>query len=192
MLSVEENLVGLFYESATNPALWGQALSSFADATNAIDAHIVALDKITGEPTLAVAGSRGQVREMLADYTSHWAARDPLIPRMLSAPKSMGSLMLCHEYLKRREISQSEYYQDFLIPHGLRYQAAWVLEDSPATHAVIGLHRHHAEFERATLERWGTVIGHLQRAVQPAPELSDRGGCARPRGRNDSARRGRH
>ena len=45
-----DRLTGLFYEAAAAPALWSGALAAFADATGAVDAHIIAIDKEAVRP----------------------------------------------------------------------------------------------------------------------------------------------
>jgi DNA-binding CsgD family transcriptional regulator len=160
-----ENLIALFYESAASPSRWGHALTAFANAADALDAHIVALDKTTNEPLLVV-GHRGPLRDILAEHSSGWAVRDPLITGTLSTPMVPGSLMLSQDYLTRAEPAHQAFYQDVLIPRGLRHQAAWILEASPAVHAVVALHRNGPAFNRASLQSWDGVIGHLQRAVR--------------------------
>jgi DNA-binding CsgD family transcriptional regulator len=169
-----DRVIGLFYEAAVTPTLWGDALAALADATGATDAHIIALDKSTGRPILAVAGARGVMREFLKPYFESWATRDPLIPKMISMPKPPGSLMLCHEYLSRREVARNEYFQDFAIPCGVRYQAAWVLEDNSTVHAVVDLTRSKIPFDRALLARWNGIASHLQRAVRMSMRFAEK------------------
>lgn len=166
-------LIGLFYEAATTPALWSEALAAFADAVHASDAHIIALEKGTGRPILAIASPRGILREFLPPYFRFWAARDPLIPKMLVAPKERGTLMLSQEYLSRREVTESDYFQEFAIPGGVRHQAAWVLEDGPQLHAVVDFVRDGTPFERDQLSPWHIVAQHLQHALRLGLQLAE-------------------
>jgi hypothetical protein len=113
------------------------------------------------------------MREYLVDYLKYWAAHDPLIPKMLRAPKPPGALMLSQEYLSSDEVARSDYCQKFMIPGGVQHQAAWVLEDSVEVHAMIDLVRGGpAVFERAHLCELQEVIGHLQRALQMSLQLA--------------------
>jgi DNA-binding CsgD family transcriptional regulator len=159
-------LIGLFYEAAVTPSLWQKALAEFADAAQADDARIIALDKSAGgAPILAVAGARGTSREFRAVH-------DPLIPKMLREPQQPGALMLSQEYLPPDELARSDYCQEPMIPGGVQHQAAWVLEDSVEIHAVIELVRGGPEgFERARLCELQEVIGHLQRALRMSLQL---------------------
>lgn len=104
-------------------------------------------------------------------YEAHYGAIDPRAAVARSLPP--GQWMLCHHRFDERFVQHDEFYQDFLLPEGLRYAAGGSLLHAGGWHYLIGLQRgpERGVFvaeDEALLRR---LTPHLQRAVGLVYEL---------------------
>jgi DNA-binding CsgD family transcriptional regulator len=97
-------------------------------------------------------------------YAEYYHSVDPLYATASPAPTS-ERVMLCHEFVPPESVNKSEFYQDFLIPHEVRYRAGWHLENSSDRLIALGLHRGTLRFERSDLRAWEPVAQHARQAA---------------------------
>lgn len=112
-----DSLVGELYDTMLRPDLL-QATVTNANALLASDlCHIVGLTA-RGTETLRVI-TRENSAGMGDLYASYYAGIDPRRKFMESAP--VGHTYRCASFFDDKFVANSEFYQDFLIPHGFRY-----------------------------------------------------------------------
>ena len=157
--------VGKLYEMALEPQGWGAFLDDFCTLIDAAFAHYVAWDE-RSDATVFSASSRAIPTGSEQVYIEHYGAIDPR--RKLITERADGKWVLCHEQFDERYVSQSEFYQDFLIPVGGRYVAITNLGVVDGVMLGLGMHRGRdrkpfGPREAVWLER---IKPHLQRAAR--------------------------
>jgi hypothetical protein len=105
---------------ALEPQGWSEFLDAFCTLIDAAFAHYVAWDE-RADATIFSASSRWIPTGSEQAYIDHYGAIDPR--RKLVTEQGSGNWVLCNEHFDERYVSQSEFYQDFLIPVGGRYVA---------------------------------------------------------------------
>lgn len=183
-LEQRDQIVSLMYEAAVNPCLWPRALVAFADAARSVELTLAVGDsgKARSASLAKVIFTCGRWEPSVpASYLAHYSKINPMSNAIDQT--SDGDLLVCQEHISDEQVSHSEYYQDFLIANGGRYQGGWVLENNGKRQISLALHRRKARFEREELRPWESVAQHARQAVSLgavlAPSLA-RGELLRP------------
>ena len=157
--------VGKLYEMALEPQGWGAFLDDFCTLVDAAFAHCVAWDE-RSDATVFSASSRAIPTGSEQAYIEHYGTIDP--QRKFITERADGKWVLCHEQFDERYVSQSEFYQDFLIPVGGRYVAITNLGVVDGVMLGLGLHRGRDREPFGPREAvWPERIKpHLQRAAR--------------------------
>jgi hypothetical protein len=161
------------YEAAVSSELWPAALETFADFVQAGGASLMFYDKrsatfsgFTGGPVFTP--------DYSSLYGEYYHRLDPLYESASASPTS-ESVMLCHEFVSEESVAKSEFYQDFLLPHQVRYRAGWHLESSTDQLIALGLHRSKKRFDRNDLGVWESVAQHARHAASLTAKISPLG-----------------
>lgn len=72
------------------------------------------------------------------DYAERYAHLDPRTPAVMAAP--LGQWTHCHDVCTPAFVHTSPFYQEFLIPYGLRWSAGTKLFRASAHTGVLGIH----------------------------------------------------
>jgi DNA-binding CsgD family transcriptional regulator len=139
----------------------------------AVGAHLIVFDKERVMPLSCQVGGPVVAPEFMQRYMRDYACIDPLIPACFHAPVSANA-MLCQEFLSDEAVAKSEFYQDFFIPGGCRYQAGWKLENSRKRMIVLSAHQRKTHFERNQLAPWEPVLEHARHAARLGAEFAPR------------------
>src|SRR5665213_3391888 len=130
--------LGLLYQAATEPELWPAALAAVAKEAGGTFANLFMVDKRAGQAPVSLLGG-DYARESAEPYIQYYHKIDP---RMILAKRMPeGVLYACHHHFDDEWVAHDETYQDFLLPHDIRYTAACTLMDNDQTHAVLGVLR---------------------------------------------------
>ncbi len=153
-----QTAVGKFREAAMLPQLWPQALESLACALRS-DATTLVLAPTT-ESTLIGSTNLEPTRQ---DYFRS-PIPDPRETRV--SPGLREQFMPDFAYFSRQEISRDSYYQEFLAPRGLAWNATAAL--SPGL--LIGFKRgkHRGPYEGADLDALNCALSGLRAASRMA------------------------
>lgn len=117
-MSSNDVLVADLYESVLRPDKIPDVLGRINRNLDCDGIHLVGKDEDAGHVFASmVVGSQISAGER--DYLAHYFRIDPRLPIGQSSPT--GLVVACHDFLDDRFVSRSEFYQDFLIPHGPRY-----------------------------------------------------------------------
>lgn len=117
-MSPKDVLIADLYESVLNPEQIPEVLERINRLLDCDGLHLVGKDEDAGQMFASViVGDRIAGAER--DYLAHYHRIDPRLQIGLSSPT--GVVVACHDVLDDRFVRRSEFYQDFLIPHGPRY-----------------------------------------------------------------------
>ncbi len=107
----------------------------------------------------------------MKSYFAYYHAVDPL--RKIVGTHRDGDLILCvGQYISEEFINKDEFYQDYIIPAGTRYMAAFTFNNSQG---VLTLHTRKRPFERERLEQRAGVMGrHGSQAARLALQFAAR------------------
>lgn len=115
-----DGLLADLYESVLSPGDVPGVIARINSFLDCDGVHLIGWDESRNEVlTSLVVGSHIQGAEVA--YLSHYQAIDPRRKMGLKSPT--GIVVACHDELDDLYVSGSEFYQDFLIPHGPRYVA---------------------------------------------------------------------
>ena len=157
------------YCAALEPRRWGDVLSELAGLFRGDEATLELHDTLAGE--VMFFDSVRADADAFRDYAEHFAAVNPRIPAIAGVPE--GAFFCDYDFYSEREISNSEFYQDFLAPQQLKYLLSSVLVHDDRRLGVIAIHRSsqsgHAKDREADMLR--TLTPHLQRALQLTARL---------------------
>ena len=157
-------LIGLIYDAAAAPDLWPTFLERLAEALE-LRAAIFALnhrgeDGVVGEISLATGMDEGTVRA----YGERYAHINPF--REATEPLPAGAVVASGDMLPDSELVQTEFFNDFYAPAGLRHGVTAVIQnDTDATSAFVGARGpDQSPSGEADLRLVRILTPHLQRA----------------------------
>lgn len=163
-------LVGLIYACATEPARMPEALRLFNELVGGTTAQIFTRDLASG----AILAS--QVADAAHDsvgrhYVSHWGAFDPRTKWF--STRSSNTVLRCHEQFDEAFVTASSFYQDFMVPHGLRWSLMGRFQVEPGIETVIMSMRPGASrpYEPWTANLLLQLLPHFERSSGIAAKL---------------------
>lgn len=160
-----DDLARRFYEAASSGAGWEAALGDMARLLGAKTAAIAISDKKQHAATELLIG--GEIcRDVIALYTERYASMDPASMAVRKLP--IGQVNSCHRYIGANFVARSEYYQDFLIPHGGRYSSGALLFDDGGEWGRLGVQTNARQgpIEGRSFDALVRLTPHIQAAVQ--------------------------
>lgn len=117
-VDVRDSLLASLYGSVLEPDTFLPTLTSINRWLDCDGVHVIGLDRAVSQMLVSmVVGKHLQDAEDL--YKSYYRSIDPRASLPLAS--SPGVLIACHDYFDDQYVKRSEFYQDFLIPHGPRY-----------------------------------------------------------------------
>lgn len=162
---VRDGLIADLYESALSPGDVPGVIARINHFLDCDGVHLIGWDESKNEVLASlVVGSHIQGAEVA--YLSHYQAIDPRRKMGLKSPT--GIAVACHDELDDRYVSGSEFYQDFLIPHGPRYVAGGNIfrEQGRNVHIAFNHLVGRDRFQGAKREALGGMMVHFARWMQ--------------------------
>lgn len=133
-----EDLIASFYDAASGRASWHSALHAIAARLDCALAQIIGVDLRQGRLIFTFEGGSASP-EGVIDYARTYHRIDPHMPRVLVCPP--GTLLAFSREFDAEFIDRHPFYQDFLIPYGVRHTHAAMLHKDELTAAFVGFHR---------------------------------------------------
>ena len=163
--SPSDELFSDFYAAAAGRLSWQQPLDKLAALLGLWVVQIIGVDKRTGAAIFSAESTLPSPLVVL-DYLRRYQTTDPRVALTMATPD--GQWMHCHEHLSKTFVATSEFYQDFLIPHGGRYLSSTKLVDNDETVFMVGLMRGYSSEPLSNAEAaiLSLVQFHLSRAMQ--------------------------
>lgn len=161
-VGTRDGLIADLYESVFSPADVPGVIARINRYLDCDGVHMVGWDESKNEVLMSlVTGNHIQGAETA--YLSHYQFIDPRRKMGLQSPT--GIVVACHDQLDDRYVSASEFYQDFLIPHGPRYVAGGNIfrEQGRNVHVAFNHLVGRDRFEGKKREALGGFMVHLAR-----------------------------
>lgn len=164
-MAEHDKLVGLIYDAALEPARWSDALTVLGKSLGVDACHLVGWQTRTQTDVLGVICDP-YWHKALCEYQAYFGKLDPR--RELASKLGTGRIFACHHYFDETFVNRSEFYQDFLRPHGLRYTLASCLYQDDTLEISLGLIRaaECGPYSDTDQERFTRLKPHIHRAVQ--------------------------
>lgn len=166
-MSQEERLdclIGAIYETTLDSAKWTKVLELMAEYLGAIGGNLFLWDMANKVPLFGA--HYGHAEETADLYNGYYVTLDPRL--QLASTLDVGAWLNCHERFDPAFVRRSEFYQDFLIPSGVRYMIGAKFDESAEMSANIGIHRAPGQmpFGAAELAAAKRIDPHLRHAVR--------------------------
>lgn len=135
-----DEVVGQIYEASHAPTAWPAV---FASLEKLVGVDAWTMMRISHRPEegarfLSIGGTRVSAEAPIR-YESHYGALDPRTDLVQRTPP--GEIYTCVQHFDERFVSRSEFYQDFLLPEGLRYVIGGCAYRADDHDYVFGLQR---------------------------------------------------
>lgn len=162
--SHEDAVAGL-YRAAFYPGEMQKAIAAVAARVGANTFHFLGWDRRRMTTRFNVY-SHAELAKGIEDYAAYYGAIDPRRQMLDSQP--VGGVLACHEHFSNEAVSRDEFYQDFLIPAGIRYVAGARVWSGGNEDFVLGLMRDvgNQPFAAESLAEAEQLVAHLGRASQ--------------------------
>lgn len=161
-----DQLIAALYEAVIDPTKWRETVGLCGYYAGGVDAHMTTIDKHRNIATVVVMAGTMFPLQIPVDYESYYIQIDPHVNILRNS--AINQWNCCHHTSTPNFVDRSEFFQDFLIPRGLRYGLFAVVdedEDSITTFVnlrPLDMKPFEAENQMAA-RRFGS---HLQRALR--------------------------
>jgi PAS domain-containing protein/DNA-binding CsgD family transcriptional regulator len=157
-------VVGALYDAAVEPGRWPAALTAAADLLGATGSQFYFWNKRENMTPFAVVGRLPE--EGNAAYRRHYGAIDTRRQALERVP--VGEVTAYGLDFDEGRFRKSEFFNDFLVPHGVPYVAGGRPFGTADLSAVIAVLRSFRQgpFEPPELSVLGRLVPHLQRAAR--------------------------
>ncbi|WP_368713731.1 helix-turn-helix transcriptional regulator [Paraburkholderia sp. EG287A] len=163
----KDHLIGDLYEAALNQDGFLETIQRVAEWVGADIFHMYSIDVRRNVPRFShytpTATSFGA---MIARYVEYYRDLDPRVNLVYGhAPNTWFA---CQDHFSESYVSRSEFFQDFLIPNGLRYMFGTRIASGGCDDVLVALVRAAGQpaFTKRNRDELTSVSGHLQRAIR--------------------------
>lgn len=179
-MSSTDTLIADLYESVLRPELIPGVLARINTLMDCDGLHLVGKDE-EREVVFASIVIGDRLKEAEHDYLAYFHRIDPRLSIGRSMPT--GLCAACHDYLDDDFVGRSEFYQELLIPHGLRYIVGGNVfrEGSKNIHLVMNHGTGREPFQgekREAIERWMYHLSRWATQLMAADQLRQAVGAA--------------
>lgn len=133
-----DDLIASFYDAASGHASWHRVLHAVANRLDCLVVQIIGVDVQQNRLTFSFEGGDG-APEGVIDYARTYHRIDPHARHL--APQPPGVLVAFSRVFDAELIDSHPFYQDYLIPYGVRHTHAAKLYQDDGTVAFVGMHR---------------------------------------------------
>ena len=161
----EAALIAGFYEAAFDAGRFPDALRRLSEFADGIGSAMLLWDRHMAAPALlANAGHMGA--DASEAYRRHYAQIDPYRP--LVEALAPGRWTRCLDHFDDGFVARSAFFNEYLLPRGIRYIAGARIAADTQFNAFVGIHRRRADapFSADDLQRFERVGRHLARAIE--------------------------
>lgn len=157
------------YEAAVLPEQWPAALAMVSEVVQGRFTHLFLTDVSSGQVTMSALGALpGQDPDPAgeASYISYFSRLDPRLPAIARFP--LGRAVSCTELVNADTVRRSEFFNDFFLPHGVRWTALANFDAGRGTAGTCGVLRRPSApaFDVDDMARFQAMLGHIARATK--------------------------
>ena len=158
-------LVNLIYESIEHNDSWRRFFAEIREVLDLNVVHAMVVDKKHGALSYSHSETTVPIDGELS-YLQKYQFLDPRIATWL--PLGSGEWAHDHEIFDERFVASSEFYQDFLLPHGVRYLSACKIIEDDTLSFTIGLLRSQEQgpLPAENIAFLNKLIPHIRRAAR--------------------------
>ncbi len=163
---VFDEIVGLTYEAAQSPELWGTVLNRIGtciglDAWTFMHMH----DPDDRLELISVGGERMNA-SIFKRYAEKYAAIDPRIP--LVRGTKPGTWVVTEDHFDDRFVERDPFFQEYLIREGRRWDVGGRLFQSNRYETILALSRGHerGRFDRRERQQLHRLLHHISRSLR--------------------------
>lgn len=159
-------LISVLYETVLDSSRWQEAVGLCGKYAGGVDAQLVTIDKNLNAPIASVFAATTFSMERVDDYMNYYIDINPHMTTLRDS--TVDEWLCCHHAFKQHFVDHSEFYQDFTIPNGARYQMnAWI-DNTEDHHSLLSVIRAVGQqpfdnVEQLAAQRFSS---HLQRALR--------------------------
>jgi DNA-binding CsgD family transcriptional regulator len=170
-----DQLIGDLYETALNQDGFLETIQRVAEWVGADIFHMYSVDAHNDVPRFSYYTPQAtNFGAMIARYVEYYRSLDPRVN--LVNGHAANTWFACQDHFNEGYVSRSEFFQDFLIPNGLRYMFGSRIASEGCDDVLVALVRAAGRpaFTQRNREELASVSGHMQRAIrcwQGASEL---------------------
>lgn len=134
-MATKDDLLADLYESALHPDRMQDVFGRINHHLDCDGFHLVGTDEDAGPIRINLTVGP-EVTGAVQAYRGHYSSVDPRFG--LNSPT--GLVLCCHDFADDQFVGRSEFYQDFLIPHGLRYFMGGYIYRNSGRNIIIAFH----------------------------------------------------
>lgn len=164
-------LVGEIYQAGLEPERWPQVLKQLSD-TFAADLACI-YTPIVARPEQSIYLTHNYTEASQIAYSTYYHQHDAWTRSALQkAIYIQGTIAFGEQLVSQQELHRTEFYQDFLKPHGMEWMITTALfdgrhdPDTPATHMTFTRHPQQRAFETDQLALLELLAPHVRRALK--------------------------
>lgn len=154
------SLIGVIYEAGMDFSLWPYLLGRIALA---FDAPSAGMARQGETPSECWGFSSGVEPDYERKYLDYYHNVNPVWQRASSTPA--GTVQTDTMVIPRSELSQTEFFNDFLAPQRMESMLNAVVLMEQGRQTIVSVRRHR-QFETDDVDLYKLLAPHLQRAVQ--------------------------
>lgn len=169
--AVHAEAIAAIYQTVQQPGRLQDALARIGSALGADVVHLVDWDT-RANVALSATISCPQLDLASESYARHYGRIDPR--RLALSERAPERFYRCHQHLNERFVRRNEFFQDYLIPLGLRWVSATrfvVTEGCDTLFALCGRIGARPLDDRSIAQA-GDFVTHLRRATQMRAQLA--------------------
>lgn len=159
-----DDLIGSLYESILRPDDLAHVVRT---ANSLLDSDLCHLFGVghSGQETFRMI-THAEYEPTVAAYAHHYGHIDPRRSHLDKAPP--GGIYRCSEICSSSFVDRSEFYQDYYLPHGLRYVLGSCLFKDPHQSVYISFNHKlgREDFTDDEKKHFARFIGHIQRVIR--------------------------
>ncbi|MCC8405824.1 helix-turn-helix transcriptional regulator [Paraburkholderia sp. MMS20-SJTN17] len=163
----KDELIGDLYEAALTQDGFFETIQRVAEWVEADMFHMYSIDAISNSPRFSYYTPTATTFDgMIARYVEYYRGLDPRVDLVNCQPAN--TWFACQDHFNDRYVSRSEFFQDFLIPNGLRYMFGTRIASAGGSDVLVALVRAagRASFTDRNRADFTSISGHMQRAIR--------------------------
>lgn len=164
------NAIRLANEAAVETRPWGDFLACLNDLVGGVFANLEIIDLASGRYVELQSTKHIDTNE---SYLEYYQSKNPRIERLLMTRQS--PIVHDHQAFSETDIDRSEFYADFLAPHGLRYFAGISACHTRELFAGFSIQRatSHGNIDTDELTKLEALLPHLKAALGTYMKLGE-------------------
>lgn len=165
MTITTDAVIASLYDAAIDRTRWRAALDGLRTQADVFGTQLIAIDQRVG--AIAFSCTAGIADEAELEYVRRYCALDPRVGFVLGHD-TIGDWLFDHELLDEAFVAKDRFYQELIIPAGLRYIAGAKVYQDDDVAVILALFKALGQppVSREETTRLAPLLPHLKRAVE--------------------------